>query len=106
MRNLLLHDQEVKWDVENELLRELSRLARLPHLSRASAIKFRYYTKRKCIASGQLDQNFSDNNQHDAGEFFSSVLYHLFEDSVALKILMNRCLVAYGRLRCDVLAEN
>ena len=49
--------------------------------SKASTIKTRYLTKRKCIQAGQLLQNYSDNRQHDAGEFLMSVIKHLFEES-------------------------
>ena len=83
LRKNLLSGEISNWDRESPLLRELQRLAKLPQFTKASTSKFRYMIKRKCIKSGQCDQNFSDNRQHDAGEFLLSVIRHLFEDSVA-----------------------
>jgi uncharacterized UBP type Zn finger protein len=80
LRNKLLDDENMS--EENQLLTELKRLAKLPRYSKASTIKIRYLTKRKCIQAGQLLQNYSDNRQHDAGEFLISVIEHLFEDSI------------------------
>ena len=48
----------------------------------SSTQRLRYLTKRKCIESGDVTKNFSDNNQHDAGEFLSSILSYMFKDSV------------------------
>jgi uncharacterized UBP type Zn finger protein len=38
-----------------------------------------------CIAAGQSTHNFSNNEQHDVGEFLSSLLEHIFKDSKIFK---------------------
>ena len=85
LRNELLHGKSCNIKEANELFKELQRLAKLPKFSKACTNRFRYLTKRKCIESGQSTRNFSDNKQHDAGEFLISVLEHLFKDSVLLQ---------------------
>ena len=38
-----------------------------------------------CIEAGQFTHNFSNNEQHDVGEFLSSLLEHIFKDSKIFK---------------------
>ena len=80
LRSRLMNDEN--FNEENQLLTEFKRLAKLPKFTKSSTIKIRYLTKRKCIQAGQLLQNYSNNKQHDAGEFLMSVIEHLFEDSI------------------------
>ena len=71
---------------ENKLLEELHRIANLPKFTNTSTARFRYLTKKMCIEARKSTQNFSNNQQHDVGEFLCSLLEHIFKDS---KILQN-----------------
>ena len=63
---------------QNKIIEELVLLNGLSNLSNASSQKIRSIVSFICEESG----SFSDNLQHDAGEFLISMFEHLFEDSV------------------------
>ena len=77
LRKLLIGTQHI----EDEIMVELRRIAKLPNFSKSSSHKFRCLVKKRCFSSGQHTRNFSDNNQHDASEFLSSTLEHIFSES-------------------------
>ena len=82
LKNCLLEAQSVNIKNESDIFQELYKLAKLPKFSKASTQRLRYLTKRRCIKSGELGKNYSNNKQHDVGEFCSSILPFIFSDSV------------------------
>ena len=85
LRKKLCQTANSELSEENKLLEELHRIAKLPKFSRNSTARFRYLTKKMCIEAGQSTHNFSNNEQHDVGEFLSSLLEHIFKDSKIFK---------------------
>ena len=65
------------------MIEELVTLNCLSNQSKTSTHKLRSITAVICEESGQIGRSFSDNLQHDAGEFLISMFEHLFKDSVA-----------------------
>jgi uncharacterized UBP type Zn finger protein len=80
-KDLLKKEENKNINEETDIFKELYKLANLPKFSKASTQRLRYLTKRKCVETGDITKNFSDNNQHDAGEFISSILPYIFENS-------------------------
>ena len=103
LRKKLCETANSELSEENKLLEELHRIAKLPKFSHNSTARFRYLTKKMCIAAGQSTHNFSNNEQHDVGEFLSSLLEHIFKDSKIFKNFLRKYLVDYGKLPCHVL---
>ena len=62
------------------LLQELYKISKERKFAVMSTNRLRYLTKRACMESGQITRNFSNNQQHDAAEFLSSVLEHIFKE--------------------------
>ena len=82
LKNCLLNTQSDSAKKESEIFQELFKLTHIPKFSKVSTQRLRYLTKRRCIELGDFRKNFSDNKQHDAGEFCSSILPLIFRDSV------------------------
>ena len=66
----------------NKIIEELVLLNCLSNQSETSTHKLRSIVAVICEESGQIGRSFSDNLQHDAGEFLISMFEHLFKDSV------------------------
>ena len=66
----------------NSICRELFRLANMRNYTVASTEKIRAIVKDKCFKNRQWIKNFSNNKQHDSGEFLQSLLEHFWTESV------------------------
>ena len=75
-------DQIPTYSRENEIVTELILLNNLSNLSYASTEQLRSSVSSMCEESGQIRRTFSDNLQHDAGEFLVSLFEHIFKDSI------------------------
>ena len=83
----LKNDQENELN-DNPIMIELKRLSKLKNRSRSSTLTLRKGVQHACLQNGQQTRTFNDDHQHDAAEFFTSVLEHLTKndpDSVRLK---------------------
>ena len=75
-------DQMELYSRKNEIIAELINLNQTLNLSNASTQRIRSVLSSMCEKSGQIQRNFSDNSQHDAGEFLISLFEHLFSDPI------------------------
>jgi uncharacterized UBP type Zn finger protein len=78
-------DQMELYSRKNELIAELINLNQTLNLSNASTQRIRSVLSSMCEKSGQIQRNFSDfsdNSQHDAGEFLITLFEHLFSDPI------------------------
>ena len=80
---------------------ELFRLAHLTNYSFASTEKIRAIVKDKCFEKRQWIKNFSNNKQHDSGEFLQSLLEHLWNESVTEISLRDK---VFGGLSQNILS--
>ena len=71
----------VKLD-RSQISKELISLNSLKKFSKASTLRLRSIIKSVCYSSGQTSRNFSDNKQHDSGEFLISIFEHLFNEPI------------------------
>ena len=67
---------------QNVITMELINLINKPNISCQSTQRIRTFVKAKCFKAGQVTRNFNDKNQHDAGEFMTSVFEHLFKETL------------------------
>ena len=65
---------------ENSVSEELRNLVKTRNLNGASTRRLRTIVEQKCSNMGQLNNNFNNNKQHDAGEFMLSLLEHLWNE--------------------------
>ena len=85
----------------NSITEELSNLCGLfPTHHQSSTNRLRAIVKSKCFEAGQLTRNFSNNLQHDAGEFIQSLLEHLWHENNKIPNLKEE---VFGGLCQDVL---
>ena len=63
------------------IIEELILLNRISNFQSASTERIRSIVSSVCEENGQFGRSFSDNFQHDAGEFLISMFEHMFKDS-------------------------
>jgi ubiquitin C-terminal hydrolase len=63
----------------NKIIAEIRNLSNLQNYRNASTKNLRNIVTSLCCESEEENKNYSNNAQHDAGEFFQSVLEHMFE---------------------------
>ena len=83
MFQLILSNQSEKMkqnSSQNEIISELKYLNNRSNISKASTLKLRSIVHSYCEGSRQMTRSFNDNEQHDAGEFLTSVFEHMFQD--------------------------
>ena len=73
-------DQMNLYTDKNEIIAELTALARLQNFTRASTHHLRTIVQAKCTESGQASRTFGDKKQHDASEFLISIFEQILED--------------------------
>ena len=77
--NQMLQNENQKMTSNNKILNELNQLYRAQNFSTESTLKLRTIVHEECMIHGQSMRTFNDSNQHDAAEFFNSLLEHLFK---------------------------
>ena len=65
----------------NRILIELKRIFKSKNHSRSSTQTLRRIVQEECLEVGQQMRLFNNDNQHDAAEFFNSILEHLSRDN-------------------------
>ena len=75
----MLQSENQKMTSNNNILNELNQLYKAQNYSTESTLKLRTIVHEECMIHGQSMRTFNDSNQHDAAEFFNSLLEHLFK---------------------------
>ena len=71
---------------QNSIARELTSLAEQSTRTHDNSThKIRVIVRSKCLEDGQSEKNFSDNRQHDSGEFIHFLFKHLWNEVPSLK---------------------
>jgi uncharacterized UBP type Zn finger protein len=85
----------------NSICGELFRLANLRNYTIASTDKIRAIVRDKCFENRQWIKNFSNNKQHDSGEFLQSLLEHFWNEPIMENSLRDE---VFGGLSQNILS--
>ena len=81
IRDIITGDTPLR--IENAIFREMKRLYETENFAYSSTRGLRQIVENECLMNGE-EQNFDNNNQHDAAEFLQSLMQHLLENDVYL----------------------